>query len=95
MCDGIQPVCGVTFKAILRTLDEMRKEQAERMAEMRASIDNLYKTVLGNGDPSNSMASRLTRAETRIDEGQGATDRFWKVASVIIACVAVAIAWLK
>ena len=95
MCDGIQPVCGVTFKAILRTLDEMRKEQAERMAEMRASIDKLYKTVLGNGDPAKSIASRLTRIETQVEENGGARDRFWKVASVIIACVAVLIAWLK
>ena len=84
MCDRMREACHVTFEALLRGVKEIKEDQAK-----------LFKAVLGNGDPSNSISSRLTRVETQVTEGRGARDRFWKAASVGIACVAVLIAWLK
>ena len=91
MCQNMRPDCAKVFGGILKSLDATDKQ----LTIIRANQDKLFTVLLGNGDPAKSIASRLTRIETQVEENGGARDRFWKVASVIIACVAVLIAWLK
>lgn len=80
----LRPECKGLFE---RTHDEL--------IDIKVSLGQIRKAVLGNGNPKDSLASRVTALEATADEQGRGRDRFWKVASVGIAALAVLIACLK
>ena len=60
----------------------VRPECEELFKHIEAKLDAISKAVLGNGNPKDSIASRITRLET-----------FWKLGVIVLAlatlCVSV------
>ena len=91
MCDKLLPDCAKIFGGIMRGQDAIQTN----LASVQKNQTKLFEALFGNGDPSRSIASRLTKIETQFAEGRAHGDRFWKVASVVIAIIAVVIACFK
>jgi len=83
------------FRSICHAVKDIavrHAEMGEHLKGMDEKLDNIGKAVLGNGDTKNSLTSRVTALETTHTNAQQHGDRWWKIASVVIAGVAVLIA---
>ncbi len=58
---------------------------------MEAKLDRLCEAVVGDGDPADSLASRVARLEAARQAERQTTDRSWKVLAVIASLLALAI----
>ena len=80
MSDHMLPQCGERFDNI-----------HQRLSRMDGKLDRLCEAVLGNGDPGDSLASRIARIETAGEVRRQTADRSWKVIAVIASLLALAI----
>ncbi len=63
----------------------------QRLARIESKLDRLCEAVVGNGDPADSLASRIVRLEATREAEKQTTDRSWKVIAVIASLLALAI----
>lgn len=78
--DQVLPQCRERFEA-----------SAQHLGRIETKLDRLCQAVLGNGDPKNSLASRVTRLEATGEAERQTTDRGWKAIAILASVLAVAI----
>lgn len=80
-CPNIQPACAHAFHEIALSSAQL----SERSAAMDEKLDDLCQAVLGNGNPHDSLCSRVERLEA-------ASARTWKVVGVCAVVLAALVA---
>ena len=70
---------------------ERFQASAQHLSRIEAKLDRLCEAVVGNGDPADSLASRVARLEASREAERQSTDRSWKVIAVLASLLALAI----
>ena len=78
-------------RTILPQCEERFDHLHQRLARMEHKLDRLCEAVVGNGDPADSLASRIVRMEATREAERQTTDRSWKVIAVVASLLALAI----
>lgn len=63
----------------------------QHLARIEIKLDRLCEAVLGNGDPAESLASRVARLEASQETERQTADRSWKVIAIIASLLAAVI----
>jgi len=80
MPHDVLPECRERFAASGRRLERIERK-----------LDRLCEAVVGNGDPADSLASRLARLEAAGEAARRTADLSWKIIAVVASLLAVAI----
>lgn len=87
-CQRIPVTCSRAFQQIEGRLGELGKGQ-ENLGD---KLDGIALAVTGNGNPKESLQSRVERLECSAATVHKCTDRFWRVLAVLASVISVAVA---